>query len=190
MARPQTTREDEAQIRWRNCQGYKRTTKVSKQATRSVPQQLTSLVVTIEPFDSDCEQSAQFAGILHQHIYIWCSRLSHPDCRPHCRHNETALGEKCLLSFLKSPQHTSVGNEIDLSGLNSMSMHIDGPMRTPDSHRSTTTSDCLSVGFGQRFDTVVSMTAIGGQDKVLARPNDQDRIQIILWKDNQVQSTA
>jgi hypothetical protein len=59
-------------------------------------------------------------------------------------------------------------------------MHIDRPMRTPDSHRFTTTNDSLSDGFGQRFDTVVSMTAICGQDEVVALPNDQDRIQPIM----------
>jgi hypothetical protein len=44
-------------------------------------------------------------------------------------------------------------NETEQSGFNSR--HIEGPMRTPDSHRSTTTSDSLSDGFGQRFDDVI-----------------------------------
>ncbi len=41
-------------------------------------------------------------------------------------------------------------------------------MRTLDSHRSKTTSDSLSIGLGQRFDAVVLMTAIRGQDEVVA----------------------
>jgi hypothetical protein len=59
-------------------------------------------------------------------------------------------------------------------------MHIDGQMRKPDSHRSTTASDSLSDGFGQVFNTVVPMTAIGGHDEVVALPNDQERIQTIM----------
>ncbi len=52
-------------------------------------------------------------------------------------------------------------------------------MRTPDSHRSTTTNDSLSDGFGQRFDNVISMSEIGGQ-VVVALPKDQARIQTIM----------
>jgi hypothetical protein len=88
------------------------------------------------------------------------------------------LDEKCLRSFLKSLQHASVGNETEQSGFDSR--HIEGPMRTPDSHRSTTASDYLSDGFGQRFDTVISMPEIGGQDEVVVLPNDQARIQTIM----------
>ena len=81
-------------------------------------------------------------------------------------------------SFFKSPQHASLGNETEQSGFNSR--HIEGPMRTPDSHRSTTTSDSLSDGFDQRFYAVISMSYIGGQDEVVALPKDQARIQIIM----------
>ncbi len=130
-------------------------------------------MVTIEQSDSDSEQSAQFVGIQQQHKYVV------PDYRIlTADHNETVLGEKCLPSFLKSPQHASAGNETKQSGFNSR--HIEGPMRTPDSHRSTTTNDSLSDGFGQRFDTVTSMSEIGGQDEVVALPNDQARIQTIM----------
>ncbi len=130
-------------------------------------------MVTIEQSDSDSEQSAQLVSILQKHKY------GVPDYHIlTAGHNETALGEKCLSSFLQSPQHASGGNGAELSGLNSM--YNDGRMRTPDSHRSTTTSDSLSDGFGQRFDTVVSMTAIWGQDEVVALPNDQARIQTIM----------
>jgi hypothetical protein len=38
-------------------------TKIPRQSTSSLPQPLTSRVVTIEQSDSDSEQSAQFAGI-------------------------------------------------------------------------------------------------------------------------------
>ncbi len=56
--------------------------KVPKQSTSSVPQPLTSQVVTIQQSDSDSEQSAKFASILQQHKYdVPESRLSHPDCR-------------------------------------------------------------------------------------------------------------
>jgi hypothetical protein len=79
---------------------------------------------------------------------------------------------------MKSPQHASAGYETEHSGFNSR--HIDGPMRTPDSHRSTTTNDSLSDGFGQRFDNVILMPEIGGQDEVVAMPNDKVRIQTIM----------
>ena len=92
--------------------------------------------------------------------------------------NESALGEKCLRSFLQSPQHASVRNKTEPSGFNYR--HIDGPMRTPDSYRSMTTSDFFSDGFGQQFDTVVRMSEIGRQDKVVALPYDQARIQTII----------
>ena len=88
------------------------------------------------------------------------------------------LGEKCLRSFLKSPQHASAGNETEHSGFNSR--HIEGPMRTPDSRRSSTTNDSLSDGFGQRFDNVISMSAVGGQNEVVDMPNDKVRIQTIM----------
>jgi hypothetical protein len=99
--------------------------KIPTSTTSSVPQPLTSRVVTIKQSDLDSEQSAHFTGILQEQNY----------CVPDYRiltagHNETVLGEKCLRPFLKSPQHASVGSEIELSGLNSM--HIDRPMRTPD----------------------------------------------------------
>jgi hypothetical protein len=99
-----------------------------------VPQTLTSPVVTIEQSDSDSEQSAQFVGIRQQHKYgVSDYRILTAD------HNETALGENFLRSFLKSPQHSSVGNETELSGFNSR--HIEGPLRTPDSHRSNIIND-------------------------------------------------
>ncbi len=53
-------------------------------------------------------------------------------------------------------------------------------MRTPDSRRSSTTNDSLSDGFGQRFDTVISMSEIGGQYEVVDMPNDKVRIQTIM----------
>ena len=81
------------------------------------------------------------------------------------------LGEKCLRSFLKSPQHAPAGNETEQSGFNSR--HIEGPMGTPDSHRSTTTNDSLSDDFGQRFDNVISMSEIGGQDGVVDMPTSR-----------------
>ncbi len=129
-------------------------------------------MVTIEQSDSDSEQSAQFAGIQQQHKYVI------PDYRIlNADHNETVLGEKWLRPFLKSPQHDSAGNETEQSGFNSR--HIKGPMLTPDSHRSTTTNDSLSDSFDHRFDNVISMSEIGGQDEVVALPNDQARIHSI-----------
>jgi hypothetical protein len=128
--------------------------KVPKKYASSLPQPLTSQVVTIEASDSDSEQSAQFAGIQQQYKHVV------PDYRILAAdHNETVLGEKCLRSFTKSPQHASAGNETEDSGFNSR--HIGGPMRTLDSRRSSTTNDSLSDGFGQRFDTVISMSEIG-----------------------------
>ncbi len=116
---------------------------------------------------------AQFVCIQQQHKYVV------PDyCILTADHNETVLGEKCFRSFFKSPQRASVGNETEQSGFNSR--HIEGPMRTPDSHRSTTTSDSLSDGFDQLFNTVISMSEIGEQDEVVALPNDQARIQTIM----------
>jgi hypothetical protein len=79
---------------------------------------------------------------------------------------------------MKSPQHASAGSETGDSGFNSR--HIEGPMRTQDSHRSSTTNDSLSDGFGQRFDNVISMSEIGGQDEVVDMPNDKVRIQTIM----------
>jgi hypothetical protein len=115
-------------------------TKVPKKYASSVPQPLTSRVVTIEQSDSDSEQSAQFAGIQQRYNYVV------PDYRIlTADHNETVLGGKCLRSFTKSPQHASAGNETEDSGFNSR--HIEGPMRTPDSRRSSTTNDSLSDGF-------------------------------------------
>jgi hypothetical protein len=129
-------------------------TKVPKKYASSVPQPLASRVVTIEQCDSDSEQSAQFAGIQQQHKYVV------PDYRilP-ADHNETVLGGKCLRSFTKSPQHASAGNETEDSGFNSR--HIEGPMRTPDSRRLSTTNDSLSDGLGQLFDNIISMSAAG-----------------------------
>ncbi len=64
----------------------------------------------MERSDSDSEQSAQlapnFAGILQQHKY------GVPDYRIlTAGYNETALGEWWLPSYMRSPQHASVGNE-------------------------------------------------------------------------------
>ncbi len=53
-------------------------------------------------------------------------------------------------------------------------------MRTPDSCRSSTTNDSLSDGLGQRFDNIISMSEIGGQDEVVDMPNDKVRIQTII----------
>ncbi len=53
-------------------------------------------------------------------------------------------------------------------------------MGTPDSRRSSTTNDSLSDGFGQRFDNVISMSEIGGQDEVVDMTNDKVRIQTIM----------
>jgi hypothetical protein len=148
-------------------------TKVPKKYASSAPQPLTLRVVAIKQSDSDSEQSAQFAGIRQQYKYVV------PDYRIlTADHNETVLGGKCLLSFTKGQQHASAGNETEHSGFNSR--HIEGPMRTLDSHRSTTTNDSLSDGFGQRFDNVISMSEIVGQDEVVDMPNDKVRIQTIM----------
>ena len=65
--------------------------KVPKQSTSSVPQLLTSRVVTIEQSGSDSEKSALFAGIQQQHKYVVSDyRILTAD------HNETALGESAL----------------------------------------------------------------------------------------------
>ncbi len=78
--------------------------KVPKKYASSVPQPLTSRVVTFEQSDSDSEQSAQFAGIQQQYKHVV------PDYHIlTADHNETVLGGKCLLSFTKSPQNASAG---------------------------------------------------------------------------------
>ncbi len=78
---------------------------------------------------------------------------------------------------MRSPQHASAGNETEDSGFNSR--HIEGPMRTPDSFRSSSTNPSLYDGLGQRFDTMISMSEIGGQDEVVDMPNNKVRIQTI-----------
>ncbi len=122
--------------------------------TSSVPQQLTARRVTIAQSDSDSEQSAQFAGIQRQYKSVVSDY-----CILSAEHNVNVLGEKCLLPFFGNPQHASAGNKTEYSGFNPR--HIEGPMRTPDSFRSSSTNSSLYDGFGQRFDTVVSIGGSG-----------------------------
>ncbi len=130
-----TTREDEEQICWSNCERTKgqahelRTPAID--GARACRRE-----VTITQSDSDSEESAQFAGIQRQYKPVVSDyRILSAE------HNVHVLGEKCLRPFIRNPQHASAGNETEYSGFNSR--HIKGPMRTPDSFRSSSTNSSL-----------------------------------------------
>ena len=89
--------------------------------------------------------------------------------------NEIVLGEKCLCSFMKSPQHASDETATELSAFGFM--RNEGTMRCADPFRFKMTNSLLSSVQTQQPETVVTMETINRQEDVVHLTNDQGRIQ-------------
>ena len=132
-----------------------------KSTTSSRPQPLTSRVVSVEESDSDSEQSANFAGVMEAEI---ASQLDYRILT--AGNNVIVLGEKCLRSFMKSPQHVSDEAETEQSDFRFM--RNERTMCAANSFRFQEISSLLSASQASKPETTVTMMAdIGGQEEVV-----------------------